>query len=139
MSVPSIIIKILESIRPLLVRIGTWIVEKVVTRGARAVSRFLTRRCKAMKRRAIRLADKMTKTRRHSAPALKELGRAAKQVDWLLQRRKNYEAMAQFLLLNASSLGRDISQRLFDFLLSTDIPYIGHDEEFEVWEKLRGM
>lgn len=138
MSVTSLIVALFNIAKPWLVRVGTWVLEKVIKRGAKSIAKFLVRRSKILKRRAIRDTKKMVRRRRHSSPNLPQLGRSAKRVEWILFRRKNYLALAEFLRMNAETISKNVAQRIRDLAESAGIPQKSKEETLEGYEEIRG-
>jgi len=139
MSATSLIIGLFNIAKPWLIRVGTWVLEKVIKRGAKSIARFLARRSKALKRRAIRAAKKMVRSRRHSSPDLPQLGRSAKRVEWILFRRKNYLALSEFLRTNAETISKNVAQRIRDLAESAGIPQKSKEETLEGYEEVHAQ
>lgn len=133
MSATSLIIGLFNIAKPYLLRIGSWLLEKIIARGAKAVERLLLRRIKAMKRRAYRMTNKMLKAKLRD-DKLTRLGSDAKRVRWLHRRRDNYIQMVEFIRENAARISRNVAQRMRDFAEKAGVPRIGPDERLETFK-----
>lgn len=139
MSATSLIIGLFNIAKPWLIRVGTWVLEKVIKKGAKSIAKFLARRSKALKRRAIRAAKKMVRSRRHSSPDLPQLSRSAKRVEWLLFRRKNYLALSEFLITNAEIISKNVAERIRSLAGYVQIPKKAKEETLEGYEEVNAQ
>lgn len=130
----SMIISIFNIAKPYLIRIGAWVLEKVIRRGALGVARLLTRRMKAMKRRAYRMTKRMLREKPRNPHALGRLRREGKMIQWLHRRRENYGKLAELLRTNAAVISKNVAQRLREFAEGAGVPKLGTEETFEKWE-----
>ena len=138
MSAASLAIGLFNLAKPYLVKVGAWLVEKLIKRGAVWLAKFLRRRQKAFKRRAVRLTKRMLRTRSHSSRDLPEIGGDAARLRWLFARRQNYLGFADFLEANAESLSKFVSGRLKLLAEKAKLPEVGEQESFPNYLQTQG-